>query len=224
MRLVILPQALRTLLPPLTSQYLNIIKSTTLGAAIAYPEILQIFARTVLNQSGRAVEVMTLVLGVFLAINLPCPAAMNRWDRRLQGAGTMRLLARALFGTPANAAADAADAGLLAWALPPLWHWAFAAATWTAPNRRGCAPRRRVLGLHPGAAAGCSSTAAIRRTSAGGWTRGRAAAGALLGSLFARRGAWLALLLVGVPVASGVLLAGGVFGLTPVADRRTGAG
>ena len=83
MRLVILPQALRTLLPPLTSQYLNIIKSTTLGAAIAYPEILQIFARTVLNQSGRAVEVMTLVLGVFLAVNLSVSAVMNLWDRRL---------------------------------------------------------------------------------------------------------------------------------------------
>lgn len=87
MRLVILPQALRTLLPPLTSHYLNIIKSTTLGAAIAYPEILQIFARTVLNQSGRAVEVMTLVLGVFLAINLLVSAAMNVWDRRLQRQG-----------------------------------------------------------------------------------------------------------------------------------------
>ena len=84
MRLVILPQALRTLLPPLTSQYLNIIKSTTLGAAIAYPEILQIFARTVLNQSGRAVEVMSLVLGVFLAISLAVSAAMNQWDRRLR--------------------------------------------------------------------------------------------------------------------------------------------
>lgn len=87
MRLVTLPQALRTLLPPLTSQYLNIIKSTTLGAAIAYPEILQIFARTVLNQSGRAVEVMTIVLGVFLAVNLAVAAAMNRWDRRLQRGG-----------------------------------------------------------------------------------------------------------------------------------------
>ena len=84
MRLVTLPQALRTLIPPLTSQYLNIIKSTTLGAAIAYPEILQIFARTVLNQSGRAVEVMTIVLGVFLAVNLAVSAAMNRWDRSLQ--------------------------------------------------------------------------------------------------------------------------------------------
>ncbi len=83
MRLVILPQALRTLLPPLTNHYLNIIKSTTLGAAIAYPEILQVFARTVLNQSGRAVEVMTLVLGVYLAINLSVSTAMNGWNRCL---------------------------------------------------------------------------------------------------------------------------------------------
>ena len=83
MALVVLPQALRLLIPPLTSQYLNIIKSTTLGAAIAYPEILQIFARTVLNQSGRAIEVMTLVLGVFLAVNLLASAAMNAWNRKL---------------------------------------------------------------------------------------------------------------------------------------------
>ena len=83
MALVVLPQALRLLIPPLTSQYLNIIKSTTLGAAIAYPEILQIMARTVLNQSGRAIEVMTIVLGVFLAVNLGASAAMNAWNRRL---------------------------------------------------------------------------------------------------------------------------------------------
>ena len=87
MRLVVLPQALRTLLPPLTSHYLNIIKSTTLGAAIAYPEILQIFARTVLNQSGRAIETMTLVLGVFLAVNLVVSTVIGRWDRRLQRLG-----------------------------------------------------------------------------------------------------------------------------------------
>lgn len=83
MALVVLPQAMRILIPPLTSQYLNIIKSTTLGAAIAYPEILQIFARTVLNQSGRAIEVMTLVLGVFLVVNLAVSAAMNVWNRKL---------------------------------------------------------------------------------------------------------------------------------------------
>lgn len=84
MFLVVLPQALRILIPPLTSQYLNVIKSTTLGAAIAYPEVLQIFARTVLNQSGRAIEVMTLLLGVFLAVNLLTSGAMNAWNRALQ--------------------------------------------------------------------------------------------------------------------------------------------
>ena len=87
MYLVILPQALRMLIPPLTSQYLNIIKSTTLGAAIAYPDVLQIFGRTVLNQSGRAVEVMTLLLSVFLSINLVASTLMNRWNRRLMDQG-----------------------------------------------------------------------------------------------------------------------------------------
>lgn len=85
--LVVLPQAVRTLLPPLTSHYLNIIKSTTLGAAIAYPEVLQVFARTVLNQTGRAVEAMMLVLGVFLLINLLVSAAIGRWNQRLQRQG-----------------------------------------------------------------------------------------------------------------------------------------
>jgi general L-amino acid transport system permease protein len=85
--LVIFPQALRVLIPPLTSQYLNIIKSTTLGAAIAYPDVLQIFGRTVLNQSGRAVEVMSLLIGVFLSVNLATSFAMNRWNRRLMQQG-----------------------------------------------------------------------------------------------------------------------------------------
>ncbi len=87
MSLVILPQALRLLVPPLTSQYLNIIKSTTLGAAIGYPDVLQIFGRTVLNQSGRAVEVMALIMALFLAINLPTSALMNAWNRRLMQQG-----------------------------------------------------------------------------------------------------------------------------------------
>jgi len=83
MFLVVLPQAMRLLIPPLTSNYLNIIKSTTLGAAIGYPDVFQIFGRTVLNQSGRAVEVMALVLSLFLAINLVTSALMDRWNRRL---------------------------------------------------------------------------------------------------------------------------------------------
>lgn len=83
MRLVVLPQALRTMLPPLTSQYLNVIKSSTLGAAVAFPEVVQIFARTVLNQSGRAIEVMLLLLGAFLLLNLGISALIGALDRRL---------------------------------------------------------------------------------------------------------------------------------------------
>ena len=74
---------LRVMVPPLTSQYLNIIKSSTLGAAVAYPEIVQIFAGTVLNQSGRAIEVIALVMGVFLVINLAVSAVMNWYNRKI---------------------------------------------------------------------------------------------------------------------------------------------
>jgi general L-amino acid transport system permease protein len=82
MSLVILPQAMRAAVPPLTSQYLNIIKSSSLGAAVAYPEVVQIFARVVLNQSGRAIEVMSIVLGVFLVVNLLVSGALNAWNAR----------------------------------------------------------------------------------------------------------------------------------------------
>jgi general L-amino acid transport system permease protein len=80
---VILPQALRIMVPQLTSQYLNLIKSSTLGAAVAYPEIVQIFAGTVLNQSGRAIEVIVIVMGVFLVINLVTSALMNLYNRKI---------------------------------------------------------------------------------------------------------------------------------------------
>lgn len=82
MSLVVLPQAVRAVIPPLTSQYLNIIKSSSLGAAVAYPEVVQIYARTVLNQSGRAIEVMTLVLGVYLVVNLMVSFTLNAWNAR----------------------------------------------------------------------------------------------------------------------------------------------
>jgi general L-amino acid transport system permease protein len=83
MALVILPQAMRMMIPPLTSQYLNLIKSSSLGAAVAYPEIFQIFAGTVLNQSGRETETFAIVMGVFLSINLVVSAAMNLLNRRV---------------------------------------------------------------------------------------------------------------------------------------------
>ncbi|GAB4066766.1 ABC transporter permease subunit [Ancylobacter sonchi] len=83
LRLVVLPQALRLMIPQLTNQYLNLIKSSSLGAAIAYPEIVQIFAGTVLNQSGRAIEVMVIVMGVFLIINLAASAALAQLNERV---------------------------------------------------------------------------------------------------------------------------------------------
>jgi general L-amino acid transport system permease protein len=82
LRLVILPQALRVMIPQMTNQYLNLIKSSSLGAAIAYPEIVQIFAGTVLNQSGRAIEVMVILMGVFLAVNLLVSAGLARLNAR----------------------------------------------------------------------------------------------------------------------------------------------
>jgi general L-amino acid transport system permease protein len=84
---VILPQAVRMMVPPLTSQYLNLVKSSSLGAAIAYPEIFQLFAGTVLNQSGHEIETMSLVAGVFLTINLLIAAFMNWYNARMRLAG-----------------------------------------------------------------------------------------------------------------------------------------
>jgi general L-amino acid transport system permease protein len=84
---IILPQALRVMVPPLTSQYLNIIKSSSLGAAVAYPELYQIFAGTAMMQSNREIESMALLMGVFLAISLIVSALMNWYNRRVAPVG-----------------------------------------------------------------------------------------------------------------------------------------
>ena len=83
LRKVVLPQALRVMVPPLTSQYLNIIKSSSLGAAVAYPELFQIFAGTVLNQSGREIETIVILMAIFLAISLATSAFMNWYNRHV---------------------------------------------------------------------------------------------------------------------------------------------
>ncbi len=80
---VILPQAIRIMIPPLTSQYLNLIKSSSLGAAIAYPELFQIFAGTVLNQSGRELETVFILMAIFLGINLLTAAFMNWYNHHV---------------------------------------------------------------------------------------------------------------------------------------------
>jgi general L-amino acid transport system permease protein len=80
---IVLPQALRVMVPPITSQYLNIIKSSSLGAAIAYPELYEIFAGTAMMQSNREIESIALLMAVFLSINLTVSAFMNWYNRRV---------------------------------------------------------------------------------------------------------------------------------------------
>ena len=81
--LVILPQALRIMVPQMTSQYLNIIKSSSLGAAIAYPEVFAIFTGTVLNQANKEIETILIVVAIFVTLNLLTSMMMNWYNRRV---------------------------------------------------------------------------------------------------------------------------------------------
>jgi general L-amino acid transport system permease protein len=83
MRLVIIPQALRVIVPPLTSQYLNLTKNSSLAAAIGYPELVAVFAGTVLNQTGQAVECILLTMAVYFTISLSISAFMNWYNKRI---------------------------------------------------------------------------------------------------------------------------------------------
>jgi general L-amino acid transport system permease protein len=83
LRLVVVPQAMRVIIPPLTSQYLNLTKNSSLAVAIGYPDLVQIFAGTVLNQTGQAVEVIVITMAVYLAISLVTSALMNIYNRRV---------------------------------------------------------------------------------------------------------------------------------------------
>ena len=76
MRLVVLPQALRVIIPPLTSQYLNLTKNSSLAVAIGYPDLVSI-ANTTLNQTGRAIEALSIVMLVYLTLSLITSALMN---------------------------------------------------------------------------------------------------------------------------------------------------
>ncbi len=84
LNLVILPQALRVIIPPLTSQYLNLTKNSSLAVAIAYPDIVSIFAGTALNQVGREVEMIAMMMLVYLVISLSTSAGMNWFNARMK--------------------------------------------------------------------------------------------------------------------------------------------
>jgi general L-amino acid transport system permease protein len=77
LRLIVVPQAMRVIVPPLTSSYLNLIKNSSLAVAIGYPDLVQVFAGSVLNITGQAVEVIAITMAVYLAISLFTSMLMN---------------------------------------------------------------------------------------------------------------------------------------------------
>jgi general L-amino acid transport system permease protein len=83
LRLVVIPQALRVIIPPLTSQYLNLTKNSSLAVAVGYPDLVSVFSGTVLNQTGQAVEVIFITMMVYLTISLATSAFMNWFNQRV---------------------------------------------------------------------------------------------------------------------------------------------
>jgi general L-amino acid transport system permease protein len=83
LRLIVIPQALRVILPPLTSQYLNIAKNSSLAVAIGYPDLVSVFMGTALGQTGQAIEIIAMTMAVYLVISLVTSAIMNFYGWRL---------------------------------------------------------------------------------------------------------------------------------------------
>ncbi|QMV14393.1 amino acid ABC transporter permease [Vibrio spartinae] len=83
LKLVIIPQAMRIIIPPLTSQYLNLTKNSSLAVAIGYPDLINVFAGTTLNQTGQAIEVISMTMAVYLTISLVTSFLMNTYNRKV---------------------------------------------------------------------------------------------------------------------------------------------
>ncbi|MES2750602.1 MAG: ABC transporter permease subunit [Pseudomonadota bacterium] len=83
LRLIVMPQAMRVILPPLTNQYLNLTKNSSLAVAIGYPDLFSVFAGTALSQTGQAVEIIALTMGVYLLLSLVTSAIMSFYGWRL---------------------------------------------------------------------------------------------------------------------------------------------
>lgn len=81
LKLVVMPQALRIIIPPTTNQYLNLTKNSSLAAAIAYPDIVLVFAGTALMQTGRAVEIISITMATYLFISLCISSFMNWYNK-----------------------------------------------------------------------------------------------------------------------------------------------
>ncbi|MEH6628087.1 MAG: amino acid ABC transporter permease [Motiliproteus sp.] len=83
LQLVVIPQSLRVIIPPLTSQYLNLIKNSSLATAIGYPDLVSVFMGTTLNQTGQAIEIIFMTMGVYLTVSLLVSMFMNWYNSRM---------------------------------------------------------------------------------------------------------------------------------------------
>jgi len=83
LRLVIIPQAMRAIIPPLNSEYQSLIKNSSLGVSIGYPDLVNVFTGTVLNQTGQAVEMVSVTMLVYLTLSLTTSLLMNFYNRRV---------------------------------------------------------------------------------------------------------------------------------------------
>jgi len=83
LRLIVVPQAMRVILPPLTNQYLNLTKNSSLAVAIGYPDLVSVFAGTTLSQTGQAIEIIAITMGVYLLLSLITSAIMSFYGWRL---------------------------------------------------------------------------------------------------------------------------------------------
>lgn len=83
LKLVVIPQALRVIIPQLTSQYLNLVKNSSLATAIGYPDLVSVFSGTTLNQTGQAIEVVAMTMGVYLFISLTISFFMNWYNKKI---------------------------------------------------------------------------------------------------------------------------------------------
>ncbi|UPW20532.1 amino acid ABC transporter permease [Agarivorans sp. TSD2052] len=83
LKLVVIPQAMRVIIPPLTSQYLNLAKNSSLATAIGYPDLVSVFMGTTLNQTGQAIEVIALTMAVYLTISLTTSILMNLYNKKM---------------------------------------------------------------------------------------------------------------------------------------------
>jgi len=87
LRLIVVPQALRVIVPPLTNQYLNLTKNSSLAVAVGYPDLFAVFAGTTLHQTGQAIEIIAITMAVYLAISLITSVLMNWYNAHIRIAG-----------------------------------------------------------------------------------------------------------------------------------------